>query len=221
MNTIKDIIITYRWWLLLVCFASQFFDLVNLFNIANTYPEFNRNDLTAESDLFVLCMITGFVVSFVIMELRSVTIYLLPASTLRKFATAFAIIVITIASCLLFSLVVDFIGLKLTAGSPQAANFAIGGYIKYVFKETLGFSIFAAFMGLEMSYATLIKNKNIILAINMVLSIVAWTSSLFFQSIGASPILYYVFWGFAILFIIASYQIYKRWEPANNVPHLI
>ncbi len=221
MNTIKDIIITYRWWLLLVCFASQFFDLVNLFNIANTYPEFNRNDLTAESDLFVLCMITGFVVSLVIMELRSVTIYLLPASTLRKFATAFAIIVITIASCLLFSLVVDFIGLKLTADSSQAANFAIGGYIKYVFKETLGFSIFAAFMGLEMSYATLIKNKNIILAINMVLSIVAWTSSLFFQSIGASPILYYVFWGFAILFIIASYQIYKRWEPANSVSHLI
>ena len=222
MNTIKNIIITYRWWLLLACLASQFFGCINLLNIAiSGTSEVNNSNAGAYNDMLFLFMITGCVVSYVITELRSVTIYLLPASTLRKYATAFGVIVITVVSSLLFSMVIEFIGSLLTAGSPQAASFAIGGYIKYVFKETLGFSIFAAFMGLEMSYATLIKNKNIILAINMVLSIVAWTSSLFFQSIGASPILYYVFWGFAILFIIASYQIYKHWEPANSVSHLI
>lgn len=223
MNTIKDIIITYRWWLLLVCFASQFFDLVNLFNIANTYPEFNRNDLTATSDMFLLFLITGVIVTYVITELRSVTIYLLPASTLRKYATAFGIIVFTIASCLLFSMAIELIGSFLTTGSPQAASFAIGGYIKYVSEDTFAFSILAAIMGFEMNFATMIKNRSLVLGINLFTSTCAWIFTVFFHTIGYSTIFYFyfVFWGLAILFIIAAYQIYKRWEPANSGLHLI
>lgn len=222
MNTIKDIIITYRWWLLLACLASQFFDIFFKLGIAlSGTPEVNDSNMGAGFDMYILFMITGFVVSYVIMELRSVTIYLLPASTLRKFATACGVIVITIASCFLFSMAIEFIGSLLTAGSPQAASFAIGGYIRYASEATFSFSILAAFMGLEMSYATMIKNKNIVLGMNIFMSTCGWVFTLLFPAIGYPPFISFFFWGFTILFIIASYQIYKRWEPANSVSHLI
>lgn len=222
MNTIKDIIITYRWWLLLACFASQFFGIVNLLNIAlSGTPEVNESNTYATSDMFLLFLITGVVVTYVIAELRSVTIYLLPASTTCKYATAFGVIVFTIASCLLFSMAIELIGSFLTTGSPQAASFAIGGYIKYVSEDTFAFSILAAIMGFEMNFATMIKNRSIVLGINLFLSTCAWIFTLFFHTIGYSTIFYFVFWGFSILFIIASYQIYKRWQPANSGLHLI
>ena len=222
MNTIKELINSYRGWLLVACLASQFFACLNLCNIAiSGTPEVNESIIGAGIDLYILFLIIGYVVSYVVMELRSVTIYLLPASTLRKFATAFGVIVFTIVSCLLFSMAIELIGSFLTTGSPQAASFAIGGYIKYVSQQTLGFSIMAAIMGMEMNVATMTKSKNIILGINLTISSFGWILTLLFQSIGASPILYFVFWGFAILFIIAAYQIYKRWEPANSGLHLI
>lgn len=217
MNTIKNIIITYRWWLLLVCLASQFFGLVNLLNIAVTDPEFNRNDLTMESDMYLLCLITGVVISYVIAELHSVTISLLPASTLRKYATAFVMIIFAIASCLLFSMAVELIGSYLTAGSSQAASFALGGYIRYVSERTIGFSLFATFTALEILIATLIRKKNIHFFINLFLSIMVFGGFFILQqTINFSPTLCGLFWGLAIILIIASYQTYMRWQPANS-----
>ena len=222
MNTIKNIIITYRWWLLLACLASQFFGCINLLNIAiSGTSEVNNSNAGAYNDMLFLFMITGCVVSYVITELRSVTIYLLPASTLRKYATAFGVIVITVVSSLLFSMVIEFIGSLLTAGSPQAASFAIGGYIRYASESTFGYSILAAIMGFHMNIATMIKNRNAVLGINFLMSACAWILAIFLHSIGSSPIFHFVFWGFAIIFFIASYQTYKRWEPVNSGLYLI
>ena len=217
MNTIKNLIHTYRGHVFLASLASQFFGLVNLLNIAVTGPEFNRNDLTMESDMILLCWITGVVISYVIAELHSVTISLLPASTLRKYATALVMIIFAIASCLLFSMAVDLIGSYLTAGSSQAASFALGGYIRYVSEKTIGFSLFAAFAAFEIFVATLIRKKNIHLCINLFLSTMLYGGSFILQQlIGFSPILCGLFWGLAIILIIASYQTYERWQPANN-----
>ena len=219
MNTIKNLIHTYRGHVFLASLASQFFCLVNLFNIAVTgHPEFNRNDLTMESDMILLCWITGVVISYVIAELHSVTISLLPASTLRKYATALVMIIFAIASCLLFSMAVDLIGSYLTAGSSQAASFALGGYIRYVSEKTIGFSLFAAFAALEISVATLIRRKNIHLCINLFLSTMLYGGSFMLQlhKIGFSPTICGLYWGLAISFIILSYQTYERWQPANN-----
>ena len=217
MNTIKNLIHTYRGYVFLACLASQFFCLVNLLNIAVTVPEFNRNDLTMESDMYLLCVITGVVISYVIAELHSVTISLLPASTLRKYATALVMIIFAIASCLLFSMAVDLIGSYLTAGSSQAASFALGGYIRYVSEKTIGFSMFAAFAAFEIYVATLIRKKNIHLCINLFLSTMLYGGAFMLQhTIGFSPTICGLFWGLAIILIIASYQTYKRWQPANN-----
>ena len=59
MNTIKNIIHTYRWYFLFATLVSQFMGMVNLMNIAATYPEFNRSDLCAYTILpHLVCRIS-------------------------------------------------------------------------------------------------------------------------------------------------------------------
>ena len=171
MNTIKNIIHSYRGYLFLASLASQFFGIFNLISIASEgTPAVNDSNMCAVIDVYILCFIISFVVSYVIAELRSLTSCMLPASLQRKYATAFATIIFAIVTCLLFSMAVECVGLLLTAGSDQAACFAIGGYIRYISRETGGYSLFVALIALETFVATLINKRSIHLGVNMFLS---------------------------------------------------
>ena len=179
MNTIKNIIHSYRGYLFLASLASQFFGIFNLISIASEgTPAVNDSNMCAVIDVYILCFIISFVVSYVIAELRSLTSCMLPASLQRKYATAFAIIIFAIVTCLLFSMAVECVGLLLTAGSDQAACFAIGGYIRYISRETGGYSLFAALIALETFVATLIEKRSIHLGVNMFLSGIFWICNL-------------------------------------------
>ena len=217
MNTIKNIIHSYRGYLFLASLASQFFGIFNLISIASEgTPAVNDSNMCAVIDVYILCFIISFVVSYVIAELRSLTSCMLPASLQRKYATAFATIIFAIVTCLLFSMAVECVGLLLTAGSDQAACFAIGGYIRYISEETGGFSILAFLTTFEMFISTLIKNKNLHLGINMFMSGIFWVTIILLQLIEIPHTLFYVFGVLSIVFLIASYQTYKRWQPANS-----
>ena len=217
MNTIKNIIHSYRGYLFLASLASQFFGIFNLISIASEgTPAVNDSNMCAVIDVYILCFIISFVVSFGIAELRSLTSSMLPASLQRKYATAFATIIFAIVTCLLFSMAIECVGLLLTAGSDQAACFAIGGYIRYISEETGGFSILAFLTTFEMFISTLIKNKNLHLGINMFMSGIFWVTIILLQLIEIPHTLFYVFGVLSIVFLIASYQTYKRWQPANS-----
>ena len=217
MNTIKNIIHSYRGYLFLASLASQFFGIFNLISIASEgTPAVNDSNMCAVIDVYILCFIISFVVSYVIAELRSLTSCMLPASLQRKYATAFATIIFAIVTCLLFSMAIECVGLLLTAGSDQAACFAIGGYIRYISEETGGFSILAFLTTFEMFISTLIKNKNLHLGINMFMSGIFWVTIILLQLIEIPHTLFYVFGVLSIVFLIASYQTYKRWQPANS-----
>ena len=184
MNTIKNIIHTYRWYFLFATLVSQFMGIANLLYIAVTgNPELNHSNLCAYWDTLILFGIISFVVSLAITELRTPTIYMLPASLLRKYATAFGIILYVLVSCLLFSMAIECAGSFLVAGSEQAASFAIGGYIRYLSEQTGGLS------------------WGIIVALHQL-------------NIFNPPC--NLFWAIAIILIITSYQIFKRWQPANS-----
>lgn len=209
----KHIILAYRWQWLLMCITSQILGIFNLLYIAEEgTPAVNNSNTFAFYDMFITYFLIASVVSTVAAELRSLTNHLLPASLLRKYATALGMIIIFIVSCLLFSMVVESIGLILTAGSPEAKHFAIGGYIRYVSDTTNGFSFLALFLALAMLVATLVKNKDILMAINFGLCGIV----IALRAIGFSSVLCSVAWCLAIIVFIASYQIYKRWQPANS-----
>ena len=211
MNTIKNIIHTYRWYFLFATLVSQFMGMVNLMNIAATYPEFNRSDLCAYWDSFILFCLISFIVSLTITELRTPTIYMLPASLLRKYATAFGIILYVLLSCLLFSMVIE------CAGSEQEASFAIGGYIRYLSEQTGGYSILAALIALEIFVTTLINKRSIeMLTINSFLGGLSWRIIVALHQLNIFNPPCNLFWAIAIILIIASYQIFKRWQPANS-----
>lgn len=217
MNTIKNIIHSYRGYLFLASLASQFFGIFNLISIASEgTPAVNDSNMCAVIDVYILCFIISFVVSYVIAELRSLTSCMLPASLQRKYATAFATIIFAIVTCLLFSMAIECVGLLLTAGSDQAACFAIGGYIRYISRETGGYSLFVALIALETFVATLINKRSIHLGVNMFLSGIFWICIVLLSLTDISTPLCIISWGIAIILIIASYQIYKRWQPANS-----
>ena len=217
MNTIKNIIHTYRWYFLFATLASQFMGMVNLMNIAATYPEFNRSDLCAYWDSCILFCLISFIVSLAITELRTPTIYMLPASLLRKYATAFGIILYVLLSCLLFSMAIECAGSFLVAGSEQEASFAIGGYIRYLSEQTGGYSILAALIALEIFVTTLINKRSIeMLTINSFLGGLSWGIIVALHQLNIFNPPCNLFWAIAIILIIASYQIFKRWQPANS-----
>lgn len=213
MNTIKNLIFAYRWQLLLMCVASQILGIFNLWYMASEgTPAVNNSDTFAFYDMFILYFLIATIMNVIAKELRSQPIYLLPASLLRKYATGLAIVIIFIISCLLFSLVVESIGSVLTAGSPEEAKFALGGYIRYVFESTDGFSILAFVLALMMLVVILVKNKDYNMAINSVICGVAIAG----RASHFSPVSSAVVWCFAIIIFIVSYHRYKRWQPANS-----
>ena len=196
MNTIKIPIFTYRWQLLLMCIFSQILGIINLIYIAIAgTPSVNNSNTCAIYDMFILYFLIASVVSVVAQELRSQTNSMLPTSLLRKYTTALGTVMIYIISCLLFSLVVESIGLILTAGSPEEAKFALGGYITYLSESTNGFSNLVLFLALAILVATLVKHKDISMAINYGLCGVA----IAFRSMDFSPTLYSVIWCIAII----------------------
>lgn len=218
MNTIKNIIHTYRWYFLFATLASQFMGIANLLYIAVTgNPELNHSNLCAYWDSFILFCLISFVVSLTITELRTQMIYMLPASLLRKYATAFGIILYVLVSCLLFSMAIECAGSFLVAGSEQAASFAIGGYIKYLSEQTGGYSILAALIAVEIFVAILINKRSTdLLAINSFIGGLSWGTIVALHQLNIFNPPCNLFWAIAIILIIASYQIFKRWQPANS-----
>jgi hypothetical protein len=112
---------------------------------------------------------------------------------------------------------IECAGSFLVAGSEQEASFAIGGYIRYLSEQTGGYSILAALIALEIFVTTLINKRSIeMLTINSFIGGLSWGIIVALHQLNIFNPPCNLFWAIAIILIIASYQIFKRWQPANS-----
>lgn len=214
MNTIKNIFRAYRVNIILALLMGQFMNVLDIVLALKSAQDMPDPELIYPANCYIHYFIIVMSACLAVRELASINNHLLPATTLSKYLTAIGAAFTFIVCNLLLCYLIDGIGEGAAQAFSLRNHINIGGYINYLFERTGWFSCMILTIGVNVLLATLIRNKNAmqgaVITISMISSFYAIVPQVHY------PIQCITFWTLGIILLIASYHIYKRWEPANN-----
>ena len=147
---------------------------------------------------------------------KSYMMALLPMSLLHKYMVVLMLALLTSISIALISLLLEMIINLLITSSSLGIEIEVGGILTFFVQNRI-FSLILAEMSIGLFLGFLIRNMTI--ALLMIIIPLSFLNSFYFSygkpmnvSMPESIICVFV----AILFLTLGYQIFKRWQPANN-----
>ena len=217
MNVLKQALKKNVWYLILMILLSQTWGYMNLLLIAHyKNQEMAFNEPFAVANMMFFYLIISVTSSWAVIKLRSFNICMLPTSPLRKYLMALGSVVCVAVGCLLYSMLIEYIGSILTVDFSAKMQIEVGGYIGYIYKETRYFTLLFILIGINMILASLIKKKAVCYGCSLVIGYIFHVIVIFLERCATSSAQHCLFGVSAIVLFTIGYQIYKRWQPANS-----
>lgn len=219
MNTFKIFLNTYKSSLYIGLIPLGVFIILTI--VRATIP---ASDFVARID-----NITWLLWFFIISVLNNVSqnmyekklLYLLPTSKRTKFFMPLGIVFLTIVAICLLTIPIEAIAHIFTIGNMVEQQVAIGGFLKYSFNNNSMIFIAIVIACASIFVYSLVRSKQVIgltiapLVMATFLFTPVYTDYLLSpRAMSTNGII--VCLASSILLIAASYQLFKRWQPANS-----
>ena len=148
-------------------------------------------------------------------------LYLLPTSKRTKFFMPLGIVFLTLVAICLLTIPIEAIAHIFTIGNMVEQQVAIGGFLKYSFKNNSMIFIAIVIVCASTFVHSLVRNN---LVIGLILGPLVMATFIFTpvyfdyllspRTLSTNAIIGCL--ASSILLIAASYQLFKRWQPANS-----
>ena len=219
MNTFKIFLNTYKSSLYIGLMPLFFFIILTI--VRANIP---ASDFVARID-----NITWLLWFFIISVLNNVSqnmyekklLYLLPISKRTKFFMPMGIAFLTIVAICLLTIPIEAIAHIFTIGNMVEQQVAIGGFLKYSFNNNAMIFIAIVIACASIFVYSLVRSKQVIglTIVPLVMATFLFTPEfadylLSPRAMSTNGII--VCLASSILLIAASYQLFKRWQPANS-----
>ena len=219
MNTFKIFLNTYKSSLYIGLMPLGFFIILTILRATMPTADFvaRLNNITWLLWFFIISVLNN--VSQNMYEKK--LLYLLPTSKSTKFSMPMGIAFLTIVAICLLTIPIEAIAHIFTIGNMVEQQIAIGGFLKYSFNNNSMIFIAIVLSCASTFVYSLVRSKQVmgLTIAPLVMATFLFTPVYFDYLLSPRALSTNAIIGClasSVLLIAASYQLFKRWQPANS-----